>query len=226
MVMGFSEKLAAARTKRGLSQEQLAESMGVSRQAVSKWESGESLPDIDNLLKLSALLMVSIDRLLKEERGCAAEEYECLADINEDIKAFLCRAKRNGYAANAAEHPSSRPGSHDLRYEEGEYLYIDTYLGGENFSGEEAVWLGGKPVWAMNYTGRALNKNFSGEFLKESLMLVKEDFPYRGPLVHNSGEHCYHCTVSGSFEWFRGFEEIFCGGEKTYECYFHEGVVR
>ena len=224
--MGFSEKLAAARTKRGLSQEQLAESMGVSRQAVSKWESGESLPDIDNLLRLSALLMVSIDRLLREEDGRAAEQIEGAADINEDIKAFLCRAKRNGYAAHAPQQPSSRPASHDLRYEEGEYLYIDTYLGGERFSGEEAVWLSGRPVWAMNYTGRVLGKNFTGKFLKEALMLVREDFPYRGPLVYSNGEHCYHCTVNGNFEWFRGYEEIFLGGGKTYECYFHGGAVR
>jgi hypothetical protein len=35
-----------------------------------------------------------------------------------------------------------------------------------------------------------------------------------------------YCTVSGSFKWFRGHEEVFCGGKKTYECYFHGGEVR
>ncbi len=47
---------------------------------------------------------------------------------------FLLRAKRSTYAAKAAECTPSRPNSHDLSYAEGDYLYLDTYLGGERFS--------------------------------------------------------------------------------------------
>jgi transcriptional regulator with XRE-family HTH domain len=225
--MDFGEKLAAARAERKLSQEQVAESVGVSRQAVSKWEAGESLPDIDNLVKLSSLLMVSIDRLLKPEAdGCAAPLFERATGRDAETIAFLCKAKRNTYAAHGAEQAPSRPCSHDLKFAEGAFLYIDTYLGGEKFSGEEAVWLGGRPVWAMNYSGRVLDQKFSGDFLKEALLLVPEESPFRGPALHKNGEYSYHCAVNGSFEWFQGSEEIFCGNGKTYECHFHGGAVR
>lgn len=60
----FGEKLRAARKSVGLTQEQLAERLLVSRQAITKWESDKGLPDIENLKQLSALLGVSIDYLL------------------------------------------------------------------------------------------------------------------------------------------------------------------
>ena len=67
--MALSEKLYALRKERGLSQEQLAEGLKVSRQAISKWESGQSLPESDKLLALSEYFGVSLDYLLKEDRG-------------------------------------------------------------------------------------------------------------------------------------------------------------
>lgn len=65
--MTLSEKLYALRKKRGLSQEQLAEHLNVSRQAISKWESGQSIPDSDRLIAISGFFQVSLDYLLKEE---------------------------------------------------------------------------------------------------------------------------------------------------------------
>lgn len=62
--MTFGEKLRAARKSAGLTQEQLSERLLVSRQAITKWESGKGLPDIENLRQLSALLGVSINYLL------------------------------------------------------------------------------------------------------------------------------------------------------------------
>ncbi len=63
----LSEKIYTLRRKCGLSQEQLAEKLGVSRQAVSKWESGTSSPEIDKLILLSEFFNVSIDYLVKEQ---------------------------------------------------------------------------------------------------------------------------------------------------------------
>lgn len=60
----LGEKLRSARKSAGLTQEQLAEKLVVSRQAITKWESGKGMPDIDNLKQLSRLLNVSIDYLL------------------------------------------------------------------------------------------------------------------------------------------------------------------
>lgn len=62
--MNFAEKLYTLRTQSGYSQEILAEKLNVSRQAVSKWETGPTLPETDKLITISNLFNVSIDSLL------------------------------------------------------------------------------------------------------------------------------------------------------------------
>ena len=64
--MTFSDKLIALRKKAGWSQEELAERLNVSRQSVSKWESAQSMPDIDKILQLSSLFSETTDCLLKD----------------------------------------------------------------------------------------------------------------------------------------------------------------
>ena len=66
--MTFSDKLIALRKKAGWSQEELAERLNVSRQSVSKWESAQSMPDIDKILQLSSLFSVTTDCLLKDKQ--------------------------------------------------------------------------------------------------------------------------------------------------------------
>lgn len=70
--MSFGENLQLIRKKNQLSQEGLAEMLGVSRQAVSKWELGEGYPEVDKLLLLSKKLNVSLDSLLGGENTAAA----------------------------------------------------------------------------------------------------------------------------------------------------------
>ncbi|MBR2930573.1 MAG: helix-turn-helix transcriptional regulator [Clostridia bacterium] len=65
--MKLSEKIYKERKALGLSQEELAERLSVSRQAISKWESGTSTPEADKLIALSECFGVSLDYLLKEE---------------------------------------------------------------------------------------------------------------------------------------------------------------
>ena len=62
--MGFSENLQILRKMKNMSQEQLAERLDVSRQAVSKWETDAGLPDTENLKELSRIFEISIDYLL------------------------------------------------------------------------------------------------------------------------------------------------------------------
>lgn len=64
--MKFNENLKYLRKQAGLTQEQLAEKLDVSRQAITKWESGQSLPDIENLKEISYIFSVSIDSLVSE----------------------------------------------------------------------------------------------------------------------------------------------------------------
>lgn len=64
--MKFNENLKYLRKQAGLTQEQLAEKLNVSRQAITKWESGQSFPDIENLKEISYIFSVSIDSLVAE----------------------------------------------------------------------------------------------------------------------------------------------------------------
>ena len=65
--MILSEKIAEERKKNGWSQEELAEKLSVSRQAVSKWESSQSVPDMDKIVALSSYFNITTDYLLKDE---------------------------------------------------------------------------------------------------------------------------------------------------------------
>lgn len=71
MNLELVEKLQKLRKDNNLSQEQLAEKIGVSRQAISKWERGEATPDSDNLICLAKIYNISLDELIssKEEKG-------------------------------------------------------------------------------------------------------------------------------------------------------------
>ena len=67
--MTFAEKLMRLRKREGLSQEALAEGLGVSRQAVSRWEQGTALPDAAKLLPCARIFRVSVEWLLDENQG-------------------------------------------------------------------------------------------------------------------------------------------------------------
>ena len=143
-----------------------------------------------------------------------------------DLVDFLIRAKRATYAGKGAETASCRPGSHDLAFSEGELTYYDSYFGGNEFVGEEAVWIDGRPFWSMNYAGRVFGSGFSGDFLKEALLRVPAEKPFRGPEFHTDGKYTYTCDVNGDFGWFQGYEAIYLDGRKIYECFFHGSTVR
>ena len=225
--MSFKDKFQNIRKEKGLSQESIAEKIGVSRQAVAKWETGQSYPDVENLILISDMFKISIDKLVKEAYDeCEYNDKKEEKEIDNKIIEFLCRAKKVTYAGKGAEVESSRPKSHDFEHSEGELKYIDTYLGGEIFLGEEGIWKDNTPIWAMNYKGRVLEEGFSGDFLKETLALVNKEMPYRGPLVYENGDYKYHCIVQGDFKWFKGYEEIFYYNKKVYECVFHGGEIK
>ena len=72
-IMTIGEKIQVLRKQSGLSQEQLGALVGVSRQAISKWELGESIPDVDNVVQLSNTFGVTTDFLLKNDYGVVDE---------------------------------------------------------------------------------------------------------------------------------------------------------
>ena len=146
--------------------------------------------------------------------------------MDPQIIRFLIKAKQATYAGKGAETAPSRIKSHDLVFREGDYLYFDTYLGGDRFAGEEALWISEVPVWSMNYAGRVTGAPFSGDFLKEALLHVPEETPYRGPKEYSSGDYTYRCDADGSFDWFHGTETIEYQGNLIYECRFHGGAIK
>ena len=91
-MMNLSNKIYEMRKAHGLSQEQLAEKLGVSRQSVSKWESGESIPELERLVEISKLFNVSTDYLLKESE---VDELTIRTEMLEkQQQAFLSEAKK------------------------------------------------------------------------------------------------------------------------------------
>ena len=111
-IMEFNEKLQELRKQKGITQEELAESLYVSRTAISKWESGRGYPSIDSLKQISKFFMVTIDELLSgdelldiaEEDNKKQEKYFCdllfgLLDISALMFFFLpfFGQKANGY---------------------------------------------------------------------------------------------------------------------------------
>ena len=72
--MTFSEKITILRKRRGLSQEQLAEMLDVSRQSVSKWEAQQALPETSKIIMIGKIFNVSIDLLLKDENSIGIDD--------------------------------------------------------------------------------------------------------------------------------------------------------
>lgn len=93
--MTFGEKLKEARKNSGLSQEQLAEKLSVSRSAVAKWEADNGMPDISNLKAISQLLSVSIDHLLSDDEKLSFNEIREPIDLDSYQKHDKCRDRRD-----------------------------------------------------------------------------------------------------------------------------------
>lgn len=107
--MNFNEKLQHLRASRKLSQEELAGRLDVSRQAVTKWENGQAFPDFPNLVRLSELFGVSIDRLVRQEEECAPALLDPDPASEKALRRFLMRAKQRTYASGQNTASPSRP---------------------------------------------------------------------------------------------------------------------
>ena len=87
--MEFHEKLQELRKSRGLTQEELAEALFVSRTAISKWESGRGYPSIDSLKEISRYFSVSIDELLSGDQLVLIAEKENKSNLNVNCTPFV-----------------------------------------------------------------------------------------------------------------------------------------
>lgn len=93
--MTFGEKLKEARKEAGLSQEQFAEKLSVSRSAVAKWESDKGMPDVNNLKAMAQLLDISVDYLLDENEKLSFNETKESIDLDLFEITGKCRDKKD-----------------------------------------------------------------------------------------------------------------------------------
>ena len=108
---------------------------------------------------------------------------------NRSLHDFIVRAKAATYVGDGQPAPSCRPGSHDLKFANGDWSYLDSYFGGRDFIGEEVVYYNGKPVWAMNYYGRILRADLitpsqAWQVIKASLSKMYLEGRFLGGFEH------------------------------------------
>ena len=96
--MILADKITDLRKKNGWSQEELADAIGVSRQAVSKWESEQTTPDLDKIVVMSDVFEVTTDYLLKGIEPVKTDDHKTMADVL-DQKVLT---EKNGKRAKAA----------------------------------------------------------------------------------------------------------------------------
>ena len=130
--MNLSEKIFNERRKLGLSQEQFAEKMQISRQAVSKWESGQSTPDLDKIVLMSQIFGVSTDYLLKETVDTVENTESTIAgdsiyDSSNSRKNDMADAEFNEGSESNSENARENNSEKELTRNE-----VDSYMGERN----------------------------------------------------------------------------------------------
>ena len=79
--MTIADRIQSLRKSKGMSQEELADKVGVSRQAVSKWESEQATPDLDKVVIMSDIFEVTTDYLLKGIEPVKSDDHKTMADV-------------------------------------------------------------------------------------------------------------------------------------------------
>ena len=102
MNIEIANRLVQLRKEHGYSQETLAAALGLSRQAISKWERGESSPDLDNILELSRVYGITLDALLKGEAAVPSPETEAALPAEETPEVTYDRARAEYMQAKEA----------------------------------------------------------------------------------------------------------------------------
>lgn len=168
MDLAMAQRLVDRRKAAGLSQEALAAQLGVSRQAVSKWERSESSPDTDNLIALAALYGVSLDELLY---GKAVDDADCSEDSDAGAEALDEAEEDEDSADNTSR--SDKPlvdislahGIHVIDPDKGEEVHVGwngVHVTNERKGEEVHVGPGGVHVDTLEDDGHSVHTNADG----------------------------------------------------------------
>ncbi|MBK5567339.1 DUF5680 domain-containing protein [Ensifer sp. 2YAB10] len=150
----------------------------------------------------------------------------------EQLTDFIVEAKSRAYVGGGTPRPSSRPGSQDIGYERDRWRYLDSYFGGTDFAGQETVWRGEEPYWAMNYFGRIIRPELidgakAGQVIKAALQaMYREKRHFLGGMQFRHAHGYYIDSSCGDTEHFSGHEVIFVDGEEAYELDYRGGLIK
>lgn len=147
------------------------------------------------------------------------------------IEALILRAKAASYVGNGARAAASRPGSHDLTFQDSDLSCRDSYFGGTGFLGQKVVRQGEQPIWAMNFYGRALrddllNASQGGAVIKVALSAIYRQARFPGGFVCLRLGFACHDQRQGDGRGFTGQEGISKAGLLAYRRDGHGGLIR
>ncbi|MFD1745198.1 DUF5680 domain-containing protein [Rhizobium helianthi] len=154
-----------------------------------------------------------------------------MVDI-EHLNGVIVQAKQASYVGDGRPILSSRPGSHDLAWQAGDWRYLDSYFGGTDFIGQEVIWHLGKPVWAMNYYGYVLRPDLidaqrAGQTIKSALSsLYTHHQRFLGGFEWHGPHGAYIDTNSGDAARFSGRETISVEGQTAYALDYCGGLIK
>jgi hypothetical protein len=164
---------------------------------------------------------------MQETASLAPDKKMDIDQLNE----FIVRAKAATYIGDGIHAAPSRAGSHDLRFEDGDWAYHDSYFGGTDFIGQEVVYWNERAVWAMNYYGRILYDDQitaaeAGQMIKSSLSRMYREGRFLGGFEHKENGLIYVDLSQGTIEYFQGRETIRRDQLIVYELEYHGGLIR
>jgi hypothetical protein len=147
------------------------------------------------------------------------------------LEDFIVAAKATTYVGSGAKIAPSRLGSHDLSFAKGPWRYLDSYFGGTDFLGQEAVWRDGEPVWSMLYYGYISRPDLidgmrAGATIKAALTEMYKEGRFLGGFEWSGPHGVYRDGSTGNVEHFRGRETITVGGAEAYALDYFGGLVK
>lgn len=168
MDLAMAQRLVDRRKAAGLSQEALAAQLGVSRQAVSKWERSESSPDTDNLIALAALYGVSLDELLYGKAVYSTDEArdsDAGAEASDKAEEAEASTEHAGYSDKPLVDISLARGIHVIDPNKGEEVHVGwngIHVANERKGEEVHVGPGGLHIDTLEDDGHSVHTNDDG----------------------------------------------------------------
>lgn len=169
MDLAMAQRLVDRRKAAGLSQEALAAQLGVSRQAVSKWEHSESSPDTDNLIALAALYGVSLDELLYGEAVASADDEAQNSNAGTKASDKAEEAEASAEHADCSDKPlvdiSLARGIHVIDPNKGKEVHVGwsgIHVANERKGEEVHVGPGGLHIDTLEDDGHSVHINDDG----------------------------------------------------------------